>query len=112
MDIINRNCSTKLKMNLIKEVIFEKDCSDWYLKLHNDRNLLNGNKLRTFREYKSFLSVSPYVNTVKTRTYRKVYSNFRSGSLPLAIETGRYAKPIIPLEQRLCNFCNENTEED
>ena len=112
MDIINRNCSTKLKMNLIKEVIFEKDCSDWYLELHNDRNLLNGNKLRTFREYKSFLSVSPYVNTVKNRTYRKVYSNFRSGSLPLAIETGRYAKPIIPLEQRLCNFCNENMVED
>ena len=49
---------------------------------------------------------------MKNRTYRKVYSNFRSGSLPLAIETGRYAKPIIPLEQRLCNFCNENTVED
>ena len=40
MDIINRNCSTKLKMKLIQEVIFEKDCSDWYLELLNDRNLL------------------------------------------------------------------------
>ena len=33
-------------------------------------------------------------------------SNFRSGSLKLAIETGRYAKPKIPLENRLCIFCD------
>ena len=122
MDIINRNCNTKLQMKFIKEVIFEKDCSDWYLELHNDRHLLNGNKLRTFRENKSFLSASPYVNIVKNRSYRKIYINSTQEKYTLILEVAHclwllkqvdlYSKPIIPLEQRLCNFCNENTVED
>ena len=33
---------------------------------------------------------------------------FRTGSLPLAVETGRYSRPPIPLAQRLCKYCDLN----
>ena len=36
---------------------------------------------------------------------------FRTGSLPLAIETGRYARPPVTVENRLCVVCNKNCVE-
>ena len=41
---------------------------------------------------------------------RKCYSNFRCGVAPLNIEIGRYSN--TPIENRLCNICNENVIED
>ena len=37
-------------------------------------------------------------------------AQIRCGILPLSIETGRFNS--IPLEFRLCNFCNEDAVED
>jgi hypothetical protein len=31
---------------------------------------------------------------------------FRSGALPLAYETGRYTGPPVPVDDRLCVYCN------
>ena len=45
------------------------------------------------------------------RPYRRVMALFRAGSLPLAIETGRYARPPVPVENRLCIVCNKNCVE-
>ena len=36
---------------------------------------------------------------------RKTLSKLRLGILPLRIETGRYLRPVLPEEQRLC-YCN------
>ncbi len=40
------------------------------------------------------------------RGQRSIMAQFRSGILPLSIETGRYT--YIPEELRLCIFCHEN----
>ena len=32
--------------------------------------------------------------------------------IPLAVETGRYSRPQIPLNERLCKFCNTNSVEN
>jgi hypothetical protein len=80
--------------------------------LHDDRNQVNGNKLRTYRTYKTQLCTSAYVKSVLIRSHRQVLANFRSGSLPLAIETGRYAKPKVQLNERICIYCNNNCVED
>ena len=37
---------------------------------------------------------------------------FRSGALPLAMETESYSRPQIPLNGRLCKFCNANSVEN
>ena len=60
---------------------------------------------------KRFLNVSSYVN-VLNREHRRILSNFRSGCLPLAVETGRYTRPTISLNERKCIFLNKNYVED
>ena len=44
------------------------------------------------------------------RHYRQILAKFRSGSLPIRIESGRYEK--IPLDERQCNFCTGGHIED
>ncbi len=36
----------------------------------------------------------------------------RGGCLPLAVETGRYHSPKIPLSDRLCDYCSSDAVED
>ena len=44
--------------------------------------------------------------------YRIALSRFRLSSHNLAIELGRHARPIIPVEQRLCKHCDSMAIED
>ena len=37
---------------------------------------------------------------------------FRTGALPLAIETGRYSRPQVHLNDRLCKLCENSVVED
>ena len=46
------------------------------------------------------------------RNHCRILAKFRSGSLPLSIETGRFARPKVPLNERICNLCSSNTVED
>ena len=46
------------------------------------------------------------------RGHRRILARFRSCSLPLAIETGRFTRPKTPLNQRLCRFCKTSAIED
>lgn len=52
-------------------------------------------------------------NNVKTETYvklprsiRSAVARFRRRYFPLAIETGRYARPQTPLHDRRCRLCD------
>ena len=80
--------------------------------MYRDRNEPNGNKLRTYILYKNVLSRDFYVKNILNRQHRKNLANFRSGCLPLAIETGRYTRPKTPLEQRFCIYCKNICIED
>ena len=112
-DYINLPRSVKVKLGLIKEVLDRKDSLLWYDDLHNDRGNLNGNKLRTYRLYKDNLVTESCVKNVYSRQERRCFlSNFGCGSLPQAIETGRYTVPKTPLHDRICQFCTANVFED
>ena len=69
-------------------------------------------KLRTYGLYKSNLIAKDYVKIKMERSHRRIIAKFRSGSLPLQIETGRYKKPKVPLNYHICNLCNDNVIED
>ena len=64
VDILNSNESANAKLVLIKETLCDIDNHKWWSEVHNDRNNENGNKLRTYRQYKYVLSCSSYVKTV------------------------------------------------
>ena len=96
-----------------KSALKEKDSTDWTNELFDDRNTINGNKLRTYRKYKTQLfDILSYWKVVVNRSHRRILANFRSDALPLAIETSRYARPQISLEERKCNFCSRNCIEN
>ena len=65
-------------------------------------------KLRTYKLYKDKVLLEKYLLLPKHQ--RSIVAKLRSGSLPLAIETGRYNN--ISLEKRTCPICNNNVIED
>ena len=80
--------------------------------LFNDsNNNVNGNKLRTYRLYKTNVKPEKYLKLQIPKRVRRIVALFCSGSLPLAIETGRYARPRIPVNDRLCEHCDMNEVE-
>ena len=67
-------------------------------------------KLRTFVTFKDFENISPHVGNPLSFLQRKIISKLRLGILPLRIETARYQKPVLPLDQRLC-YCESGAIE-
>ncbi len=43
---------------------------------------------------------------------RSHLSKLRRGTLPLQVELGRFARPKVALEERICHCCNTNSVED
>ena len=85
------------------------DQETWYHDIWQDRGCPNGNKLRTFRLYKTRMVVEPFIQNLP-RYARSTLSRLRCGSLPLNIETGRFKN--VNLEDRICSLCNSNVIED
>lgn len=67
-------------------------------------------KLRSYVQFKKEYSPEPYIFKVIDRGHRAVIAQFRSGILPLSLETGRYTN--IPEQFRLCLLCQSNSIED
>ena len=67
-------------------------------------------KLRTYRQFKFRLETESYVKFMNNRRDRSILAQFRSGVLPLAIETGRY-KNVAP-DERFCFHCITQVESE
>ena len=98
--------SISKSMLFVKHRLRRLDEETWFASLWNDKNNVNGNKLRTYRLYKKDLITEPYLRAIMHRNKRRNFSRFRCGNLPLHIETGRYNKPSTPLNDRICPFCS------
>jgi len=57
-------------------------------------------------EYESYLS------SIGNRHHRRALSQFRTGSHWLEIQRGRFARPTVPREQRLCRLCDMHAVEN
>ena len=62
-----------------------------------------GGRLRHYRVVKNEPSPAGYVLASLRPGQWWALASLRSGYLPLAMETGRYRIPKVPLDQRLCN---------
>ncbi len=92
--------SRKVKNNL-KKTLSDKYRSYWLSSI-NDQDL--NPKLRSYNMFKTEFCFEPYLNLTNPKL-RTAISRFRVSSHHLAVETGRHAKPKVPLEERLCNTC-------
>ena len=62
-------------------------------------------KLRTFMLFKEFNEPAAYIKRPLSFYQRRMLAKLRLGCLPLRIETGRYATPRLPEENRTCLVC-------
>ena len=69
-------------------------------------------KLRTFILFKDFKHDSSFLTKPLSFIQRKFLAKLRLGVLALHIETGRYHRPRLPAEDRLCKICNSGEIED
>ena len=77
------------------------------LSTNNSRTGEGGNKLRTYRLFKSNLELEAYLCNIQNTAHRTALTRLRVGSHRLAIELGRYHKPKpLPIKERLCDLCN------
>ena len=106
------NPSKSLCVSTVRSRLIELDNERWHQKLMSNGNAENGNKLRTYRQYKSVIKTEHYIKCNMNRGHRRVLAKFRSCTLPLAIETGRYTRPKTPVNERLCKYCNTHAIED
>ena len=88
-----------------------------YCKWLNDINKVpvgseSGGRLALYKIYKEEPFPEEYIIKVIPRDRRRVLVMLRSGCLGLAIETGRYRSPKIPLSQRKCHVCASDSVED
>ena len=82
----------------------------WQRKLWDDRGNVHGNKLRTYRKFKSTLTCEKYLSLNIPRFQRAAFVKLRCGVLPLELETGRYRQ--IPSTERYCKLCDTGEVED
>ena len=68
-------------------------------------------KLRTFITFKDFSNLPPYVGKPLSFVERRLLSKIRLGILPLRLETGRFERPIVPENQRVC-YCGSGKIEN
>ena len=81
-------------LKLVREKVIEIETQKWYDQLFSDDNSLdNGNKLRTYRKFKTSFNTEPHVKMNMSRDHRRTLAKFRSCNIPFAVETGRYTKP-------------------
>ena len=107
--LIHYNQSNFPKNIVIKSLklsLFQKDLNDW--KSH----CLTLPKLRTFIQFKDFTSDPPHIFKPLSFMQRKSLSKFRLGLLHLRIETGRFVRPRLEPEDRVCHICGNGEVED
>ena len=84
-------------LKIAREKLIEIETQKWCDQLFSDGNSNdNGNKLRTYRKFKTSFNTEPYVKMNMSRDHRRILAKFRSCNIPLAVETGRYTKPKPP----------------
>jgi hypothetical protein len=98
------NDNLSINIPYAKTTLHQLYCEQW------KQDICNIPKLRTYVRYKTSYNAEPYMYNVHNKGHRSALAQFRCGILPLKIETGRFMN--IPLEFRLCIFCDNDCIED
>ena len=80
------------------------------VKIGNDGE--DHNKLRFYKHLKGSFTIEPYIVKIKNRNQRHWLSRYRTSAHTLRIETGRYTRPVTPIVERKCIYCEANSIDD
>ena len=90
----------------LEKSLLEKDQTKW------EADSRKKPKLRTYVTFNVFKEETSYLFKPLSFVQRKFLAKLRLGVLTLRIETGRFVRPRLPAEERLCLICNSGEVED
>ncbi|MEW8548168.1 MAG: reverse transcriptase domain-containing protein, partial [Candidatus Thiodiazotropha sp.] len=96
----------------ISKIISSKYSSRINKELTVLRNQVHDNKLNTFSQIYTQFSLQNYLTFGLPKSKTKELSKLRISSHDLLIERGRYFRPKVPRENRLCMTCNKIEDEE
>ena len=67
--------------------------------------ICSSSRLEFFSKIKENFVEEPFLDEVKNYDVKRNFFKFRTSNHSLFIETGRYCRPILPQEKRICKFC-------
>jgi len=71
---------------------------------------LDHNKLRFYKSLKSSFTEEPYICDVTNKSQHAWLTRFRVSAVTnLKMESGRYTRPVTPVTERVCCYCNSNS---
>ena len=70
-----------------------------------------GGKLVTYKTIKKEFKYEEYLDVLQKNEQTEL-TRLRVSNHFLNIETGRYKKPFVPREERLCNLCRDSIEDE
>ena len=124
----NENCSSwgksveqlKNLFNLdnldISPIQFNKEMQDYYAsKVTNQLTQIKttqSGKLRFFCKITEDFELQTYLKFNINKNLRSILTRLRLSAHSLAIETGRYCKPLIPANERYCVSCKNKVEDE
>lgn len=107
----NQNTFSKRRLlHAIDKKLNERYLHHWKENMFCDKNLINGNKLRTYRKIKESYNLEKYLLLDLDKNVIRNYTKIRISNSSLKIEQGRHNK--TPLENRLCPLCLAEVEDE
>ena len=103
----NKQLCNSLIIKCISNQLYRDYKRNWLCEIND---VTKNPKLRTYCIFKQTFNFEPYL--IKDFKIRKMLSRFRLSNHVLEIEKGRHCKPKLPIQERTCKLCNNNTVED
>ena len=113
---VKRLFGTSERAGLIVDRLSKSKFDRFYLDEINQIKLgIDGqdhNKLRLYKKLKGSFKVEPYIVKIRNRNQRMWLTRYRTSSHTLRIETGRYTRPVTPILDRKCCYCESGSIDD
>ena len=103
-----RNSET-LSNEIVSDIICKiktKHTDFWKTKVETSK------RLDFFKQFKQNISSEPFLDSLNNFNIKRDYIKFRTSSHCLMVETGRYSRPKIKRENRICKLCNTKEVEE
>ena len=105
------NMNENEAFNLSKSEILQKCKTEYVKHWRNDITRAEA-KLNLYSEFKQYICLENYLIDIKNFKYRQAITKLRISAHQLEVERGRYFRPIVPRDQRICKFCSCNVCDD
>ena len=109
----NLGCIQKVQKD-VKQRLQDIEFQKWLSDMFNDsgRSGNQSNKMRVYRTFKTEYKYESYLDNVTIVKHRIDFTRLRISDHNLEIEKGRYRKPYVKPQDRICLMCKREMEDE